>query len=110
MRLPTDVAQVIAFSTMGRIDFAFASVVVMRSCSISDETMFENMAWRGPDLRPNFLPCFWWRMTQFPFRNGEKGDYALPRIVGGTQPSSFMPRLRPISARISLISFSDLRP
>src|SRR5262249_51643598 len=36
--------------------------------------------------------------------------YALPRIVGGTQPSSFMPRLSPISARISLISLSDLRP
>ena len=29
---------------------------------------------------------------------------------GGTKPSSFIPRLKPISARISLISFKDLRP
>ena len=52
----------IVFSAKRRSSFALGSVVVMRSCSISEVTMLRNMAARWDELRLSLRPVFWWRM------------------------------------------------
>ena len=49
---------VIICSTIGRTSFAFASVVRMRPCSISETHRFAYIAFRCAESRPNFLPAF----------------------------------------------------
>src|SRR5690349_18821196 len=55
-----------SFSAMGRSSFAFGSVVMMRSLSISDASWLRNMALRWLEVRPSLrftIPC----LIDYPF-------------------------------------------
>src|SRR5207237_7236397 len=54
---------VIICSANGFTAFAFASVVLMRPCSISEHARFAYSAFRCAGSRPSFLPVRAWRMT-----------------------------------------------
>src|SRR5438067_10485835 len=54
---------VIICSANGFTAFAFASVVLMRPCSISEHARFAYSALRCDGSRPSFLPVRAWRMT-----------------------------------------------
>src|SRR5581483_11952889 len=49
---------VISFSAYGLTAFAFASVVRMRPCSLSEHARFAYIALRCDASRPSFLPAF----------------------------------------------------
>ncbi len=55
-------ASVISFSISGLTALALASVVLMRSCSISSLLRFISRALRWAESRLSFLRVFWWRM------------------------------------------------
>src|SRR5215207_2892300 len=52
---------VIIFSAIGRTAFAFATVVLILPCSISEPARFEYSALRCAESRPSFFPERWWR-------------------------------------------------
>src|SRR5207248_10572416 len=54
---------VISFSASGFTAFAFASVVLIRSCSISEHVRFAYSALRWAESRPSFLPVRAWRTS-----------------------------------------------
>src|SRR5436190_10659554 len=54
---------VIIFSATGRTALAFASVVLIRPCSISAPARFEYSALRCAASRPSFLPARWCLMS-----------------------------------------------
>src|SRR5947209_9987165 len=54
---------VIICSANGFTAFAFASVVLIRPCSISEHARFAYSAFRCAGSRPSFLPVRAWRMT-----------------------------------------------
>src|SRR5438067_4172323 len=55
--------RVIIFSASGFTAFAFASVVLIRSCSISEHVRFAYSALRWAESRPSFLPVRAWRTS-----------------------------------------------
>src|SRR5712692_1105284 len=113
-RLPS----VMTRSTSGRAAFARASVVVTRSRSMTLVTRFRRVARRWAGLRPSLKPYLRCRMVARPRAYSpavSSGVGGAVWVGGGGQmmrpcSSNFMPRPRPILCRISLISFSDLRP
>src|SRR4051795_10664295 len=56
-------ASVISFSISGLTALALASVVLMRSCSISSLLRFISSALRCAESRLSLLRVFWWRMV-----------------------------------------------
>src|SRR5206468_6237909 len=55
--------RVIIFSAYGLTALAFAWVVLMRPCSISEHARFAYSALRCAESRPSFLPVRAWRMA-----------------------------------------------
>src|SRR3954447_2536662 len=52
---------VIISSATGRTSFAFATVVLIRPCSIRAAVRLAYSAFRWAESRPSFLPARWWR-------------------------------------------------
>ena len=96
-------ANVMTWSAQRRNSFALVSVVRIRSYLNSDVTIFRNIAFRWLVVRFSFKLAF--RCLIRPIYSPSSLSSS-----GGANPSSFIPRDRPISDNTSLISFSDLRP
>ena len=102
---------VIIFSAMGRTALARSRVVRTRSLSKSEVTMLRNIITRWGVFRPSFFPAT--RCLMNPVSDLLQRSCRYSGFGAGTglpSGSSFIPKDKPISERISLISFKDLRP